>query len=373
MIYLDNAATTPMSRVAVEKYNETASQQWGNASALHAYGLRARDSLLNARDTLLTALDGRGGKLLFTSGGTESDNLAVFGCCGRRRGGRVLVSAAEHAAVDEPCKQLLSKGYDVVWVRWGGSKEAFLENFEAALTPDTVFCSVMAVNNETGQIFPIREAASLTHRKAPDALFHTDAVQAFGKLPLSVRQSGVDLCSVSGHKIGGPQGVGALWLRDGVKLSPLFFGGHQQESLRPGTEPVPLIAAFAAAAGERLTHMDENLAHARQLRAALQTALSGGGARLNGEDCSPWVISLSLPELPAEVLMRHLEQQGILVSAGAACAGGKAGNGGKELVGADAKYTIRISTSTFNTQDNILALAEAIREAETRFARQIRK
>lgn len=369
-IYLDNAATTPVCESALEKLNEISRENWGNASALHEYGRRASQILDQSRRVFLDLLGD--GELVFTSGGTESNNLALFGVCDKHRSGKIIITSGEHSSMANPVKQLQSKGFEVVVVPFGGGEEAFLNNFSAALTPDTIFCGVMAVNNETGLIFPVKKAAALAHKIAPNAVFHTDAVQAFCKIPFSSKALGADTCSISGHKIGALQGVGALWVKKGVKLSPRFYGGHQQGELRPGTEPIALIGAFAETAKRMAETLPERTEKAKAFFETLRGRLFGSEVLFNGAFGSPFIGSISLPKVPSEVLMRFLEEKGILVSAGAACSGGKVSPAAADLIGENAKYTLRVSLGPQNTPDDAAALAAVLILAQERFARQIR-
>ncbi|HOP11379.1 MAG TPA: cysteine desulfurase family protein [Oscillospiraceae bacterium] len=370
-IYLDNAATTPVCDAAFEKFNEISRENWGNASALHEYGRRA-SQILEQSKHIFTELLGDG-EAVFTSGGTESNNLALYGVCDKHRSGRIIITADEHSSLLNPVKQLGSKGFDVVMVPFGGGEETFLNNFSAALTPDTIFCGVMAVNNETGLIFPVKKVAVLTHKIAPNAVFHTDAVQAFCKIPFSPKALGVDTCSFSGHKIGAFQGAGALWIKKGVKLTPRFYGGRQQNSLRPGTEPIALIGAFAETAKQMAKTLPERTEKAKAFFETLRNRLFGSEVLFNGTFGSPFIGSISLPKVPSEVLMRFLEENGILVSAGSACMGGKTSPAAADLIGENAKYTLRVSLGPQNTPDDAAALAAVLILAQERFAKQVQK
>lgn len=369
-VYLDNAATTPVCEAALEKLNEISRENWGNASALHEYGRRASQILDRSKRIFAEALGD--GELIFTSGGTESNNLALFGVADKHRSGRIIVTAGEHSSLMNAVKQLQSKGFEVVIVPFGGGEETFLKNFTAAMTPDTVFCGVMAVNNETGLIFPVKRAAAIAHKVAPNVVFHTDAVQAFCKIPFNAKALGVDTCAVSGHKIGAFQGIGALWIKKGVKLTPRFYGGRQQNSLRPGTEPIALIAAFAETAQQMIQTLPERTEKAKAFFETLRNRLFGTEVLFNGAFGSPFIGSISLPKVPSEVLMRFLEENGVLVSAGAACSGGKVSPAAADLIGENAKYTLRVSLGPQNTPDDAAALAAVLILAQERFSKQIR-
>lgn len=386
MIYLDNAATTPAGKAALDAFYKTAAEDWGNPSALHSRGRRSAELLEQARAGLLKAAGGRDNyNLLFTSGGTESNNFALQGIADKHRGARIIVSAAEHSSVAVCAAFLKNKGYDVVSVAFGGSDAAFLRNLEAALSENTALVSVMSVNNETGLIFPIAQAVKLVKSRCPNAVFHTDAVQAFGKIPFSLDALGVDLASVGGHKLHAPVGIGGLFVRDGVKLTPRFYGGHQQGDLRPGTEPVALAAAFCAAAEDMCENLEANRAAAFEFRKTL-IENSPDCVKFNlPENGSPFITSLALPAVPSEVLMRFAEESGIYISAGAACSKGKTSAAAKDLIGANSAYTVRVSVGAYAmrnamcedaqrvAQRDAYELAKLLTAARERFKLQIKK
>ena len=248
--YLDNSATTPVCGEAVEAMKTAVTELWGNPSSLHQKGIEADEMLENARSNIARRLFCRDDEVYFTSGGTESNNLAVQGAAHamRRRGRRIVTTSVEHPSIEETVKHLESEGFEVI--RLGVDRKGRISERELfdAVTPDTVLVSIMAVNNETGTVQPVEAARTAVTRAKSPALIHCDAVQAFGKLPLKPAAMGVDLMTVSSHKIHGPKGVGALYVKKGVRLSPIVFGGLQEEKLRPGTQPMPAIAGFGAAA-----------------------------------------------------------------------------------------------------------------------------
>lgn len=360
-----------MSEAALSKFNTVSRELWGNPSALHQYGIRAAGVMKDCKQTLLSLLGARGGDLIFCGCGTESDNLAILGIAARHRRGRVITTVLEHAAVLEPMRALEERGFEVIRLPWGGSAEAFLQGLSDALTPDTVLVSIMAVNNETGLILPVTEACAMTHKSCPEAVFHTDATQALGKIPFDVSAVGAELCTVSAHKIGGPQGIGALYLRDGVKLTPQLLGGKQQGGLRSGTEPVAMAAAFAEAAAQAAATLEQRTQKAFRFRQTLEERLAGSAVRLLAQNnASPFIHSLSLPNVPSEVLLRYLGENGILVSAGSACSKGKTGRAALELIGQNARYTVRVSLCDNDAQD-AEQLADALLAAQRRFALQV--
>lgn len=320
MIYLDNAATTwpdPAVRLVVA---ETLNTLPGNPSSLHALGREANRRLTECRAVIRDAL-GKTGSLTFTSGGTESNHWAISGALHtmRHRGRHIVASAVEHDAVLAPLKALGDTGYEVTLLTPNKFGQVSLDCLAAALRPDTVLVSVMLVNNETGAILPVQEMAALTCAKS-SALFHTDAAQGFGKIPCSVDELGVDLLSVSAHKLHGPKGVGALWIRDGLNLPPVFRGGGQEGGLRSGTEPLHNIAGFAKAVELAMSRLDETTNHLESLQHYLRDHLPKAVPIVRFlPQGAPHIVSLSLPGYKSEVVMNFFDSQGIAVSHASAC------------------------------------------------------
>ena len=250
MIYLDNSATTKPCPEAVEAVNQALTRQWGNPSALYGFGIDAAHDLRAARQQVAAALGAEPDRVFFTSGGTEADNWALFGTVKRlgKRGKHIITTAMEHHAILNCTKELESQGYRVTYLKPDSQGRITADQLKAALTPDTILVSIMMVNNEVGSVSPIRELARLTHRICPDAVFHTDAVQGFLKIPFQAKTLGADLISVSSHKIHGPKGAGALYISPRLKSFPaLLLGGGQEGGYRSGTEATPAIFGFAAA------------------------------------------------------------------------------------------------------------------------------
>ena len=249
--YLDNSATTQVCQEAADAAYRMMRENYGNPSSLHKVGIQAETAVEEARGIIADALNVQPKTIYFTSGGTEANNTALFGAAQalRRRGDRVIVSAVEHSSVYESAKRLGELGYDVQFAPVTDRGVVDIDALKALFTDKTILVSVMTVNNETGAIQPIERIAKLVHKSCPEALFHSDAVQAFGKMSVKPKKWGVDLMSVSAHKIHGAKGCGALYIRDGARILPLLYGGEQQKKLRPGTESAPLIAAFATAVG----------------------------------------------------------------------------------------------------------------------------
>ena len=322
--YLDNSATTPLCDTAKRWMEKAMDDIWGNPSSLHEVGLAAEMLLFDCRKAVADALHAKESELLFTSGGTEANNLALFGAATAkaRDGKRILVSAVEHPSVMKAAEQLRNEGFDLQIIPVDKGGKVLLSALEELLTPETTLVSVMAVNNELGTIEPVAEIAALLRKKQSKALFHVDAVQAFGKLELSPKRIGCDLLTVSAHKIHGPKGAGALWVKPGVTLRPRTFGGEQQNGLRPGTEPTVAIAGFAGAA--TALKPAASLPRVTALRDAFVKSLRQmPEVRLNSAaDALPYIVNLSLPGWPAETVLNFLSEKGVYVSSGSACAKG---------------------------------------------------
>lgn len=323
--YLDNSATTPVCPQAAEKAMEMMTVCYGNPSSLHSLGAAAERELNAARQKVARLVGCRPEELIFTSGGTEANNLAVFGgTAAKRRAGRhIVTTAVEHASVAASVTELERQGCEVTRLI-PGPEGLTAEQVAAACRPDTVLVSIMMVNNETGARFPIERIVPSVRRAAPGALIHCDAVQAAGKLPLNAARLGVDMMTVSSHKIHGPKGAGALFLRKGARILPRSYGGSQENGLRPGTEAVPLLAAFGAAA-EALPPFAEQEALFAALRRRLLDGLAGreGIAVNSPADGVPYIFNLSVPGVRSETMMHFLAERGIYVSSGSACSKGK--------------------------------------------------
>lgn len=326
-IYLDNSATTPVLPEVVEAMARVLREVPGNPSSPHAKGLEAERLVRRAREETARLAGVKPGEVIFTSGGTEANNLAIRGLAHRRRrqGRHLVTTAIEHASVLNTFRELEEQGFSVTYLKVDARGLVTLEEVVRAVSDDTILVSIMHVNNETGSLQPVAEIGRLLAPYKPRVAFHVDAVQSAGKLDLFPRKWGVDLLSLSAHKIHGPKGVGALWVREGVRLEPLFAGGDQEGGLRPGTENVPGIAGLGEAA--RLVRGLASQARARWLR--LQQLFLAGLSRgtdyiVNGpepgsESSVPYVLNLSFPGIKGEVLVHMLEEQGVFVSTGSAC------------------------------------------------------
>ena len=368
--YFDNAATTPVRPEAVQAAVEAMTQGWGNPSSRYALGSQAAEAVKRHRAQAAAGLGCRPEELFFTSCGTEGDNWAIQGAVelGRRTGKHIITTAYEHAAVLEPCKALERQGYEVTYLQPDRAGNISLDDLEGALRPDTVLVSMMLVNNELGSVLPVAEAVKAVRRSGAPALFHCDAVQGFLKVPFTPARLGVDLLSVSGHKIHGPKGVGGLYIRRGLRLPPFILGGGQEGGLRSGTEATGQLAAFAAAARLGRATLEQDLAHMAGLKQYALEQLTGtvpGLVRVGG-GTAPHILSISLPGYKSEVLVRFLSDRGVYVSSGSACHRGKASHVYASL-GLPKKVldgVLRVSFSYDTTREDVDALVRALTQAQ---------
>ena len=326
MIYLDNSATTRPCPDAVEAMHLALTQCWGNPSALYHFGIDAADRLRQARSKVAAALGAEPNRVFFTSGGTEADNWAIFGSVRKmgKRGKHIITTQLEHPAVLNCVKKLQEDGFAVTYLQPDPMGRIPLEALKDALRPDTILVSIMMVNNETGAVMPIEKMAKLTHRICPDAIFHTDAVQGFMKLPFQAKTLGADLISISSHKIHGPKGAGALYISPKLKsFPPLLFGGGQESGFRSGTEAVPSLFGFAAACEVCKQTMLSDISREKELLTDIADKLSQmDGVVINGAHDAPHILSIAIPGLPTQNSINILQDAGICVSAGSACAKG---------------------------------------------------
>ena len=370
MIYLDNAATTRVLPQAAQAAVEVMTEGYGNPSSRYPLGAAAARRLKEDRDKVAQALGCRGEEVYFTSCGSEGDNWAIAAAAelGRRKGKHIITTAIEHAAVLEPVKALAARGWEVTYLQPDRQGNISLDDLKAALRPDTVLVSMMLVNNEVGTVLPVAEAARAVKASGAPALFHCDGVQGFLKLPFTPKELGVDLLTVSGHKIGAPKGVGALYVKNGVKLPPLIRGGGQESGLRSGTEATAQIAAFAAACEAGLAAREGHIAAMAELksyaldrvRAAVPEIQVVGGGQ------APHILCLTLPGYKSEVVVRVLGDMGICVSAGSACHRGKPSHVfaamGLEKPLRDGAF--RVSFSPENTRADVDGLAEGLKKVK---------
>ncbi len=375
-IYLDNSATTKLCQSAKSAMTR-AMEIYGNPSSLHTAGNAAKELLEQSRREVAATFGIRRpepGELIFTGSGSEGDNLAVLGTAlakPRRAGGRIISTDSEHPGVENALKWLESRGFDVVRVPTKNGVPD-LDFLRAALNEKTFLVTLMAVNNETGAAYPVAEAFSLVKAYRGDIVTHTDAVQAYLHAPLNIKTLGADLISVSAHKIHGPKGVGALYVsaeaRKRKDLTPVIYGGGQEAGLRSGTENLVGIAGFAAAAKEGFANLSSNIAKMQSLCQFAQKKLDDLPVRVNlpAGDCAPHILSVTVPGIRSETLLHALSARGIFVSNGSACSSHAASPSPSllafGLTPQESSSTIRVSFSAENTEEDVCALADALRE-----------
>lgn len=367
--YLDNSATTAVCEQAVRKAVELMTSCYGNPSSLHTLGIEAEKELAQARREVARLLGAAPEEITFTSGGTEGNNLAVLGgAAARGRQGRhAVTTAVEHPSVAAAFDQLEKEGWEVTRLVPGAEGTLTAPAVAAACREDTVLVSVMTVNNETGARFPVEEMVPAIRRAAPRALIHTDAVQAAGKLPLKADRWGLDLMTASAHKLHGPKGCGALYIRKGVRLLPRTLGGGQEKGLRSGTEPMPAIAAFGAAAAA-VPDFGEQECHYRGLRSRLLDRLQPVRDQIVchlPEGGVPYIVNLSVPGLRSETMLHFLAERGVYVSSGSACSKGKKSPvlTALGLAPAEIDSALRISFSRYTAEEDVDQLADGLRAA----------
>ena len=322
-VYFDNAATTMVRSEAVDAMCHVMQECYGNPSSTHEMGRMAKKVLDDSRQCVASAMGAKPEEIYFTSGGSESDNWAVFGLSQMlfRKGKHVITTAVEHDAVNKPLEKLAAQGWEITKLPPDEDGRVSVEDFEAALRDDTVFASIMLVNNETGARNPIEGIAEVIRKRSSGTILHTDAVQGYCKVPFSVKTLGADLISVSSHKINGPKGCGALYVSGNIKLPPYILGGLQEKGRRAGTEAMPAIAGFGKAAHMGRIEMSTNVENMRAVRSRIINSVMEKipDAVVIGQGDAPHILSLSLPGYRSEVLMNCLEQDGIYVSKSSAC------------------------------------------------------
>ena len=326
MIYLDNSATTKPCKEAVEAVTNALTENWGNPSALYDFGIKTARLLRGARAKVAAAMGAEADRVFFTSGGTEADNWALLGSAKRfgKRGKHIITTAIEHHAILNPLKELEAQGFEVTYLQPDSEGRITLDVLKAALRKDTILVSIMMVNNEVGSVMPISAMAKLTHKLCPNAIFHTDAVQGFLKVPFAAKTLGADLISISSHKVHGPKGAGALYISPKLKSFPaLLLGGGQESNMRSGTEGTPAIFSFAAACAAGNASFRTDITREKELLNSLVERLSAlEGIRINGCHEAPHILSLSIPGVPTQNTINILQDAQICVSAGSACAKG---------------------------------------------------
>lgn len=364
--YLDNSATTVVSQKAAEAALRIMTQNYGNPSSLHLKGMQAEYELTKARKIIAKSLGAQPEELFFTSGGTEANNTALFGAAQakKRRGNKIIISSVEHSSIIESADRLERDGFEVVRVAPQSDGTIHADDIAQVVDDNTILVSVMMVNNETGAVMPVESIFAAVKGKNSDVICHTDAVQAFGKLKINAKKLNADLISVSAHKVHAPKGCGALFVKKGVRIVPCQYGGEQEKKIRPGTEALPLIAAFGSACSE--FDIDTNYDKAEMLSAyAKEKLLSIDGVMFNSPlNHLPYVLNISVGKIRSETMLHFLEEFDVFVSSGSACAKGKPSHV-LSAMGFDknrADSSIRISFSKFNTKEDIDALCSGIRK-----------
>ncbi len=371
-IYFDNSATTQVFPCVREVMMRTMKDDFGNPSSMHRKGMDAENYIRTAKTQIAKTLKVDEKEILFTSGGTESNNTAILGTVSAnpRLGKHLITSAIEHPSVANTMHWLEGQGYRVTYLPVDHEGRISLEDLAAAIDDETILVSIMMVNNEIGTREPIEEISRVIKEKNPNTIFHVDAVQAYGKYVIRPKKWGIDLMSVSGHKIHGPKGIGFLYIRDKVKINPIIFGGEQQKGLRSGTENVPGIAGLGAAAEEIYREHESRTAYLYGCKSRMtEGLLQLEGVTVNGpavDDGAPHVVSASFAGVRSEVLLHALEDKGIYVSAGSACASNHPGLSSTLVaIGLDPKLldcTLRFSFSIFTTEEEVDETLKALKE-----------
>ena len=385
-IYLDNSATTKAFPEVIDLISKVMGEDYGNPSSMHHMGVVAEDRLKESTKILSSILGCSEKCIYYTSGGTESDNIAILGAAKalERRGKHVITTKIEHPAVLNTMKHLEDEGFTVTYLGTDESGRISLDELGEALTPDTILVSVMHTNNEIGSVQPVEEAGKLIKEKCPECLFHVDAVQGFGKARINPVRMKIDLLSASSHKIHGPKGCGLLYIGEGVRIVSPVYGGGQQKGIRSGTENVPGISGMALAAKMLYEKLDTDVASLYELKKYfIENALKIDGISINGlidgaaEGTAPHIISVSVRDVRAEVLLHSLEDKGIYVSAGSACSTHKrTPSATLASIGLDKgllESTIRISMSVLTTREEIDAVLGALGEIVPMLRRFVRK
>ena len=368
MIYLDNSATTKPCPEAVEAMMTAMTENWANPSALYDFGIETGRQLRCARHAVAAAMGAEPDRVFFTSGGTEADNWAIFSTVKRfgKRGKHIITTAMEHHAVLHCMKELESRGFEVTYLQPDATGTVNPEDLKAALRKDTILVSIMMVNNEVGSVMPIGQMAKFTHKLCPDAVFHTDAVQGFLKVPFAARTLGADLISVSSHKIHGPKGVGALYISPRLKSFPaLLLGGGQEGNYRSGTEGTPAIFGFAAACtAMAATYQADAKRESALLRDLAEKLSALEGVHINGSHQAPHILSIAVPGVPTQNSINILQDHGICVSAGSACAKGHRSHvlEAMKVSGPVIDGTFRVSICRETTPEDLQRLYTVIKE-----------
>ncbi len=369
--YFDNSATTRVYPEVVKAMNDIMLIQYANPSSMHRKGMEAEMALRNARQTVAKTLKADDRNILFTSGGTESDNMALIGCAtaASRSGKHIVTTRIEHPAILETCAYLEEQGFEVTYLNVDKNGLIDLNELEESVRSDTTVVSIMHTNNEIGAVEPVKKASDIIKKKNPNTLFHVDAVQGYGKFVINPKKEGIDLMSVSGHKIHGPKGIGFLYIANGVKIHPIIHGGGQQKNLRSGTENVPGIIGLARASELIYERLENDRANMYAMKERLiKGLLEIEDIKINGltgMDSAPHIVSASVGGVRSEVLLHALEDKDIYISAGSACASNKpAISETLKAIGVENRFlesTVRFSLCGDNSMDQIEYALEAIK------------
>lgn len=373
--YLDNAATTQAYTEVCDVVKMVMREDFGNPSSKHTKGMEAEDHVKKSAEIIAGQLKCKPKEIIFTSGGTEANNLALIGSAyaGKRAGKHLITTAVEHASVLEPLAFLENMGYEVTYLPVDQGGRVSISDLAKAVREDTFLVSVMYVNNEVGSVQPVEEIGHYLKENAPDVLFHVDAIQAFGKYRIRPKNLGIDLMSVSGHKLHGPKGTGFLYAREGVKLSPILFGGGQQRNMRSGTENVPGIAGFGAAVSKMYEEHRKKVERLFFLKKRLMEGLLAyEGVTFHAveeeriEETAPHILSVGFSGVKSEVLLHALAGKGVFVSSGSACSSNHPMlSGTLKAIGVEERFldsTLRFSFSVLNTEEEIDFAVQAVGE-----------
>ena len=378
-IYFDNGATTRVFPEGKDVMVKVLEEEYGNPSSMHKKGLVAEHHLKRTREIIAKSLKVDPKEITFTSGGTESNNLAIIGTAlaNQRKGKHIITSTIEHASVYNPFFFLEEMGFEVTFVPVDEKGILRLDKLKEAIRPDTILVSVMAVNNEIGSIMPMEEIGKIIKETNPDTYYHADCVQAYGKMKIFPRKWKIDMISISGHKIHGPKGSGALYVRNGVKIKPILYGGNQEQALRSGTENVPAIAGLGVAAEMIYQNHEERVAHLKEVKEYFLERVMTLPDVTNHSGDAPHIASVSFLKVRSEVLLHALEDKGICVSAGSACSSNKpAVSGTLKGIGLkkeEYESTLRFTFSCYNTKEEVDYVIEELEKLLVLLRRFVRK
>lgn len=377
--YFDNSATTPVYPEVRDLMVKIMEEDYGNPSSLHMKGVTAARYIKDARESLAGEMKVMPKEIVFTSGGTESNNMALIGgaLANRRAGNKIITTSVEHASVGNPMEFLAGMGFDIVRIGVDSSGQIDMDQLMSEVDDDTIIVSVMYVNNEIGTVMPIADIARLIKEKNPNVLFHVDAIQAFGKYRIYPKRMGIDMMSISGHKFHGPKGVGALFIRDRVKVKPIIYGGGQQSGMRSGTENVPGIAGMALAAEITYNGLEEKMEHLRQIKEHLISELTQIDDVYSNSGDAPHIASITFKGVRSEVMLHALEEREVYVSSGSACSSNKQhASGTLKAIGLPQdklESTLRFSFSPENTMEQVDYAVECCRQLLPVLRRYVRK